>query len=164
MEFTAGIPGTVGGWIAMNAGIGVREQKDVVLAIEIVTTDGREERCVPRAKLDFRYRDLVGLPEGALVLSALFAVSDSTPEDVKAEIDRLLLIRGETQPLHLQQIPVEPGGLFHVLGDEGHVTSRSLQLLQRRMSSHRKRARGHLEAWKLPAPLATEKRSPPHPR
>jgi UDP-N-acetylmuramate dehydrogenase len=99
MEFAAGIPGTVGGWIAMNAGIGVREQKDVVVSIEIATADGGEERTLAGEQLDFRYRELVGLPEGALVLSALFAVSPSTPDAVKAEIDRLLGQRSATQPL-----------------------------------------------------------------
>jgi UDP-N-acetylmuramate dehydrogenase len=99
LEFAAGIPGTVGGWIAMNAGIGVREQKDVVACIEIATADGSQEQTLAREALDFRYRDLVGPPEGALVLSALFCVSQSTPDAVKAEIDRMLGHRNDTQPL-----------------------------------------------------------------
>jgi UDP-N-acetylmuramate dehydrogenase len=99
LEFAAGIPGTVGGWIVMNAGIGEREQKDVVLSIEIATADGREAIRLTRESLDFRYRELVGLPEGALVLSALFALTESTPQAVQAEMDRLLTRRSETQPL-----------------------------------------------------------------
>ncbi|MFP6655129.1 MAG: FAD-binding protein, partial [Myxococcota bacterium] len=34
LEFGAGIPSTLGGWIAMNAGIGIREMKDVVRSEE----------------------------------------------------------------------------------------------------------------------------------
>lgn len=99
LEFGAGIPGTVGGWIAMNAGIGVREQKDVVREIEIATVDGGETIRIERADLDFRYRELRGLPDGAVVVAAWFAVSVSTPEAVQAEVDRLLARRHATQPL-----------------------------------------------------------------
>lgn len=99
LEFGAGIPGTVGGWIAMNAGIGVREQKDVVREIEIATADGGETIRIERADLDFRYRELRGLPDGAVVIAARFAVSVSTPEAVQAEVDRLLARRHATQPL-----------------------------------------------------------------
>ena len=36
LEFAAGIPGTLGGWLAMNAGIGIREMKDVVREIDVL--------------------------------------------------------------------------------------------------------------------------------
>jgi len=99
MEFAAGIPGTVGGWIMMNAGIGVREQKDVVLEVEIVTPEEPGAEILPRTGLDFRYRELRGLPQGAVVVAALFSVDPSSGGEVKAEVDRLLARRSETQPL-----------------------------------------------------------------
>jgi UDP-N-acetylmuramate dehydrogenase len=101
LEFGAGIPGTVGGWIAMNAGIGVREQQDVVREIEIVTADGDETRRLARSELDFRYRELAGLPEGAVVVAALFSVDQSTSQAVQDEVDRLLARRQATQPLDI---------------------------------------------------------------
>lgn len=99
LEFAAGIPGTVGGWLRMNAGIPDREQKDVVLEIEIVSADGEREECLDSARLGFGYRELRGLPEGALILSGLFEITPSTREAVQQEVDRLLAYRGRSQPL-----------------------------------------------------------------
>jgi len=99
LEFGAGIPGTVGGWIAMNAGIGVREQKDVVREVEVLPADGSGTRVLDREALDFRYRECPGLADGSVLVAALFEVSESSREAVKAEVDRLLSRRQDTQPL-----------------------------------------------------------------
>ena len=99
LEFAAGIPGTVGGWVAMNAGIGSREMEGVVREIEVVAGDGGTRRRWTRDELDFRYRGLHGLPAGSLVVSASLKVRHSTSEAVRAEVDRLLSSRAESQPL-----------------------------------------------------------------
>ena len=101
LEFGAGIPGTLGGWLAMNAGIGVREMKDVVLSIELMDRRGEIRPKIPRAQLDFHYRALAGLPEGCVILAAELAVEASDPASVQAEIDRLLAHRQQTQPLDI---------------------------------------------------------------
>jgi len=98
LEFGAGIPGTVGGWIAMNAGIGSREVRDVVRGLAILTARG-EARELDARELRFEYRALRGLPPGCLVVAARLAVSPSTREAVRAEIERHLTQRRATQPL-----------------------------------------------------------------
>jgi len=98
LEFGAGIPGTLGGWLAMNAGIGVREMKDVVRAIEVVDAGGKGCSRVSREDLLFRYRELGGLPEGAVLVRAELAVEPSERAKVQSEIDRLLAHRQATQP------------------------------------------------------------------
>ncbi|MEE3327400.1 MAG: UDP-N-acetylmuramate dehydrogenase, partial [Myxococcota bacterium] len=101
LEFAAGIPGTVGGWLRMNAGIPDREQKDVVREIQIISGDGESETSLPIEELDFTYRALRGLPEGALIVSGLFEVEVATRESVQTEVRRLLDRRSGTQPLDI---------------------------------------------------------------
>jgi UDP-N-acetylmuramate dehydrogenase len=98
LEFAAGIPGTVGGWVAMNAGVPGREVKDVVRAVEVMEGDGAR-RCLPADALRFEYRCAPGLPAGAVVVSAAFRVRESSPEQVQGEVDRHLDKRARTQPL-----------------------------------------------------------------
>lgn len=101
LEFGAGIPGVIGGWIVMNAGIGVREMRDVVREIEIVVAGESQSRSRPRSELRFEYRALRGLPAGAVVVSAVFEVETSSREAVRAEVDRLLAQRAGSQPLNV---------------------------------------------------------------
>ncbi len=98
LEFGAGIPGTLGGWIAMNAGIGVREMKDVVLDIDVLDRRGEQIRCVRREELDFRYRALDGLEAGSVIVAARLRVESSERAKVQGEIDRLLALRQASQP------------------------------------------------------------------
>ena len=99
LEFGAGIPGSIGGWVAMNAGIGDLEVKDVVVALEIMKSDGSDVIDVERAALNFDYRALRGLQPGSVIVAAIFKTGESTPENVQAEVDRLLALRQRTQPL-----------------------------------------------------------------
>jgi UDP-N-acetylmuramate dehydrogenase len=99
LEFGAGIPGSIGGWIAMNAGIGSRELKDVVREVELMSPAGRNLRSFPRDALRFRYRALVGFAEGSVVVSALLAIEIADRKRVEDESERLLARRRATQPV-----------------------------------------------------------------
>jgi UDP-N-acetylmuramate dehydrogenase len=99
LEFGAGIPGTVGGWLAMNAGIGTREVKDVVESVELLVPGEQSTRTVEAQALEFRYRELRGTAPGAVLVAASFRVEPSTPEAVQRTMDALLARRAATQPL-----------------------------------------------------------------
>ena len=99
LEFGAGIPGSIGGWIAMNAGIPGREVGDRVLEIEVASPAGAGISHLPRSVLHFRYRSLRGLAPGSVILSALLRIDSSTPAAVRAAVDDLLARREKTQPL-----------------------------------------------------------------
>jgi UDP-N-acetylmuramate dehydrogenase len=64
MEFIAGIPGTLGGATAMNAGTKIGEMKDVVRRVELATAEGAG--FVDAAALRFGYRS-AALPPGAVI-------------------------------------------------------------------------------------------------
>jgi len=101
LEFGCGIPGSIGGWVAMNAGIPAREVKDAICEVEVMSPTGASVRHLPREALRFEYRALRGLAVGSVILSALFEVGISTPARVRAEIDRLLALRSRSQPLNV---------------------------------------------------------------
>ncbi len=98
LEFAVGIPGTVGGWIAMNAGIHAREMKDVVLEVELYdpATGALETRA--RAALAFRYR-ATALPPGAVVVAARFRTEPGAKAEIREAQKQLLAQRRATQPV-----------------------------------------------------------------
>jgi len=101
LEFACGIPGNVGGWLAMNAGVPAREMGDVVREIEVMSPTGARIRHLRRDELRFEYRALRGLAPGSLILSALFDVGISTRDRVRNEVEHLLAARAASQPLHV---------------------------------------------------------------
>jgi UDP-N-acetylmuramate dehydrogenase len=96
LEWAAGIPGTVGGCLVMNAGTRLGEMKDSVKAVRIVTTKG-EVRDLPAASIRFDYRR-AHLPKGIVV-----GVWLQLRPGLRAEIARIvkdyLHYRKDTQPL-----------------------------------------------------------------
>ena len=97
LEFFAGIPGTVGGALAMNAGAYGREVKDVLLHAEAVTPEG-EIVFVQAAEMNYAYRKYNG-PEGLIFTRAWFATTKDEPEAIKARIKEIQEKREATQPI-----------------------------------------------------------------
>ena len=97
LEFLAGIPGTVGGAVAMNAGAWGKSTGDVVTGVEILTADG-ERVTMNRSELQFGYRRAV-LPIGSVVVKAQFKGTPDRPEAIGERIRDYLERRKATQPL-----------------------------------------------------------------
>jgi UDP-N-acetylmuramate dehydrogenase len=97
LEFLRGIPGTVGGAVRMNAGAYGREVKDVLVEARVVLRDGSAETW-PLDKLGYTYRHS-DVPEGAVVVEALFKGTPGDSATIGAEMDRIAAEREASQPL-----------------------------------------------------------------
>ena len=97
-EFAAGIPGSVGGAVAMNAGAYGGEIKDVLLDAEVLTQDG-EFLTLTGEELELSYRHSCIFEKGYVVLSARFKFSRGNAEEIRARMDELARARREKQPL-----------------------------------------------------------------
>jgi len=98
LEFAVGIPGTVGGWIAMNAGVHSREMKDLVVSLELFLSDRAEIVSRERDDLVFRYR-AAELPPDAVVLSAVFRTWAASTDEIRERQRQYLAQRRATQPV-----------------------------------------------------------------
>ncbi|WP_419810005.1 UDP-N-acetylmuramate dehydrogenase [Sphingomonas sp.] len=97
VEFLRSIPGTVGGFVRMNGGAYGREVADMLLEATVVTRDGAVETW-SAARLAYTYRHSA-LPEGAVVVEAVFRGSPGDPDAIGAEMDRIAAAREASQPL-----------------------------------------------------------------
>ncbi|MBI5586921.1 MAG: UDP-N-acetylmuramate dehydrogenase [Deltaproteobacteria bacterium] len=87
LEFSAGIPGTVGGAVLMNAGAHGGEMKDIVEGVEILGKKG-QKGFIPNGDLGFSYRK-TGLPKGAVVIRAHMRFAKSSAEAVRDKIKEI---------------------------------------------------------------------------
>lgn len=92
-----GIPGTVGGGLAMNAGAWGAELRDVLLSITLMKEDGEVvER--PRQRLKFSYRRL-SLPPSWIILKGRFQLKKGKKEEIFERVKSYSEMRKRTQPL-----------------------------------------------------------------
>jgi UDP-N-acetylmuramate dehydrogenase len=97
LEFLRGIPGTAGGAVRMNAGAYGREVADILVEATLVLRDGRVETW-DKARFGYTYRHSE-VPEGAVVVEALFEGVPGEREAIGAEMDRIAQERESSQPL-----------------------------------------------------------------
>jgi UDP-N-acetylmuramate dehydrogenase len=92
-----GIPGTVGGGLAMNAGAWGMELKDILVSITLMSEKGEVvER--PRKKLKFSYRRLA-IPPTWIILKGRFQVKKGRKEEILERVRSYSEIRKRSQPL-----------------------------------------------------------------
>lgn len=129
-EFLAGIPGTLGGAVAMNAGTKNGEAFRVVEAVEVATADG--VGWLPKAQVPHEYRH-ASLPEGGIVTRVRFALRKGDVAASKAAMDADLGYRKRTQPLsqpNFGSVFTNPPGdfagrLIELVSLKGHTLGRA---------------------------------------
>lgn len=97
LEFLRSIPGTVGGFVRMNGGAYGREVSDILVEAVVVLRSG-EQRTLPLSALGYSYRHSE-LPQGAIVIGAVFRGEGGEPAAIQAEMDRIAAEREAAQPL-----------------------------------------------------------------
>lgn len=95
LEFAAGIPGSVGGAVVMNAGAGGQEMREPLSSVTFLRTSGE---LVAREKgaLAFSYRHLD--TEGMVVVAAEFLLQAGDRQAIAQRCSQLLRDRKEKQP------------------------------------------------------------------
>lgn len=98
MEFAAGIPGTLGGAVVMNAGAYGREMKDILTSVTVLDAEGNA-KVLNLKELDLGYRKSCILQNGYIVMKAVLALSYGEREEIRSKIKELQSKRLEKQPL-----------------------------------------------------------------
>ena len=97
LEFLSGIPGSIGGAVAMNAGAYNRETKDIILSCEAINRSGNIRRFSAEELL-FSYRKCA-LPPEWIFNEVVFQGYLGKKESIKARIDEISASRNQTQPV-----------------------------------------------------------------
>jgi UDP-N-acetylmuramate dehydrogenase len=125
LEFCAGIPGSVGGAVWMNAGAYGKEIKDIIQTISLLNAEG-EKKTLRREEISFGYRRS-GLPTESIILNAQFKLEKGQIEQIKGEISEIIKWRQEKHPLNFpnagsifKNMPGQPAGrLIEEMGLKG---------------------------------------------
>ena len=119
-EFAAGIPGTVGGAVVMNAGAYGGEMKDILVKATVLTQDGTI-LTLYNEELELGYRTSIIAKKDFVVLEAVFELQTANKETIRAKMDELKLQRVTKQPLEYPSA----GSTFK--RPEGHFAGKLIQ-------------------------------------
>ena len=97
-EFAAGIPGSLGGAIVMNAGAYDGEMKQVVKSVRLMTPDA-EIIEKSAEEMHFAYRHSILKEQELIVLDVTIELSPGDQTKIREKMDELALKRRDKQPL-----------------------------------------------------------------
>lgn len=98
-ECLSGIPGAVGGAVAMNAGAYGGEIKDIIVSADVLDKD-LKLITLSKDELELSYRNSAVLKNGYIVISAEFELSPDNPDEILARMEDFNSRRKEKQPLN----------------------------------------------------------------
>lgn len=99
-EFAAGIPGSIGGAIRMNAGAYGGEMKDIVKNVTVLNEKG-EINVLTNEECEFSYRHSRFTNSKEIVIKATLELPFGNENEIKAKMDEYAQSRKEKQPLNL---------------------------------------------------------------
>ena len=95
----AGIPGTVGGAVIMNAGAYGGEMSQVVTRVDAIALSDGKPLCFEADDLGFSYRHSAMMDAGVIVTNVVMQLNPADPAETAARTQELLTARREKQPL-----------------------------------------------------------------
>lgn len=113
-EFACGIPGSIGGAMAMNAGAYGGEVKDIVTECTVLLPNG-DKTVLTNEQLELGYRKSIIAKEGYYVLSAKFQLAKGDQKAIDEKIVDLTFQRESKQPLEYPSagsVFKRPPGMF----------------------------------------------------
>ena len=97
-EFAAGIPGTIGGAVRMNAGAYGGEIKDILETVTYMKENG-EVVTIQNQQCDFSYRHSIFCENPYIILSCTFALQKGDKHKIQEKMNEYMQSRKEKQPL-----------------------------------------------------------------
>lgn len=97
-EFAAGIPGTVGGAVVMNAGAYDGEMSQVVSRVQVIDKTG-EILTMDNESMEFGYRKSAIKNQPFVAMQVTYQLQKGDKEQIKERMDELAAARREKQPL-----------------------------------------------------------------
>ena len=98
MEFSAGIPGTIGGAIRMNAGAHGSEMKDIIKKITYMDRNG-EIYSISNQDAEFEYRKSLFCRKDYIILEAELQLKKGKKEEIQSKMKEYAEFRKEKQPI-----------------------------------------------------------------
>ena len=114
-----GVPGTVGGALAMNAGTRDGEIGDLVREVSVFDPEGLKTAVLSRSDIEFRYRG--SSLQGRLVLGVLLELKAGDKGDIMARVRDFQSRRKKTQPIHAYNV----GSIFK--NPPGHFAAKLIE-------------------------------------
>lgn len=99
LEFASGIPGSVGGGMAMNAGAYGGQLSDVAESLRVMDARTGEVTETPASQMNYGYRTSAALTAGNIVTLARLRLRPGDPAEIRALMDDLNQRRRDKQPL-----------------------------------------------------------------
>lgn len=97
-EFATGIPGSLGGAVAMNAGAYGGDMSQVIVEATVVDLDGTQ-KVYSKEELQMGYRKSIIQQSHSIVTEAIFAFHKGQAEEIMAKVKELGSLRIQKQPL-----------------------------------------------------------------
>lgn len=99
MEFAAGIPGSIGGGVVMNAGAYDGEMKQITESVKVMDKEG-QILVLDNDTMEFGYRTSIIKNRPFIVLEVVLKMEPGKKDEIQAKMDELMAKRQSKQPLN----------------------------------------------------------------